>query len=271
MLLLSVLVPIASAACSPSTATALSARVDEAMGAMEQLDQGAFHSAETALLTDLECLTETVPRSLAAGIHRVVGIGEYLDHNTDGAERAFAAARTIEPAWHFPSAIAPAGHPLLTAWEARPVGALASTPLPSPETGDVLLDGRSARTRATDLPAIFQRGGEDGSITQTTYLAPTDPVPAYPVAVVVSATTTTPLKARHTSVPIAAIAGASAAAAIGTYAVAGVYAGDYRSNDHTGPELDALRSKANSLSVTAAGIGGVALGLGVTAVLVGRW
>lgn len=271
MLFLSFFVSVASAACTPTSAVAVSARVDEAMGALEQLDQAAFHSAETAMLTDLGCLTETVPRSLAAGIHRVVGIGHFLDHETDGAERAFAAARAIEPAWHFPSAIAPAGHPLLTAWEARPVAALASTPLPAPATGDVLLDGRSARSRATELPAIFQRVSEDGSISQSAYLAPADPVPDYPTAPPVTVGSTTQVKEKHTSVPIAAIAAAGAAAAVGTYAVAGVYAGDYRNNDHDDAELTALRSKANSLSLTAAGIGGVALGLGVTAVIVGRW
>ena len=271
MILLSLLVPLAHAACTPSTSTALTLRVDEAMGAMEQLDQAAFVTAETALLADLTCIGETVPRSLAAGIHRVVGIGLYLQHDTDGAGRAFAAARTIEPAWRFPSSIAPAGHPLLTAWEARPVAALASLPLPAPARGDVLLDGRSARSRAAELPVIFQRTGEDGSIAQTLYLGPMDPVPSYEAAASPAISSTTPVKSKHTSVPVAAVAGAAAAAAIGTYAIAGVYAGDYRDNEHTDAELDGLRSKANAFSLTAAGIGGVALGLGVTAVVVGRW
>ena len=77
----------------------------------------------------LACVSEPVPRNVAAAVHRMTGLRGFVDRDPDRSTKAFAAGRYLEPAYKFPATLVPEGHPVLrdyeAAWGARDADALA--------------------------------------------------------------------------------------------------------------------------------------------------
>src|SRR5688500_15029340 len=106
------LAPLAAAQCDGPTSTAdLEAALLDARRSLERLDGTAFGAATDRIDAVLPCLGEPMSRHLAAEVHRTKGIRAVTERSPD-ASRYFAAARTIEPAYKFPSTLIPEGNPV---------------------------------------------------------------------------------------------------------------------------------------------------------------
>ncbi len=97
--------------------------------AYQQLDKQGVIAAMDLALADLGCLDQSLEPALAARLHRAIGMRLYLEHDLEGSERAFAAARASEPGYTLPEEIAPAGHPLHQAYYRLQLDELPTEPL----------------------------------------------------------------------------------------------------------------------------------------------
>jgi hypothetical protein len=172
----------ASAADCPSprpTAAALFERLAAAQTAYAGLDVPKFRAAMAELDLGVPCVTDEIPKHLAAELHRFEGLREFLDRNTARSSAAFAAARTIEPTYRFPESLVPAGNPALQDYVSIDPDKGRAVDLPLPLDGRLMIDGMAGVRRSTDFPTLVQLFDGDGRVTATAYLWPGDPVPSY--------------------------------------------------------------------------------------------
>ncbi len=260
------------AAC-PSDAASLAAALERAEAAFVKMDAPVFNSASTEALSDAECLSGTLTPALAARLHRVRGLSDFVNGDESGAKRAFAAARAIEPEWRYAVANLPANHPVRTLYDASAALAPAPEPLPQPAQGRLELDGRVATERPTSWPTVAVLVAPDGAVKASAYLDPGEPIFAYPLPAPVSTVEPTPIRpGPRRGLQLAVVSGLSLAAAGGLYLAAS--GPEERFNDLTivdPDDLAALRKKTNGLVYGSLGLATVGLGAGVGAVLVGSW
>lgn len=131
---------------------------------------------------DLPCLREPLLAPDAAGIHRVFGLLAFVSDDRRRAVGALEAARTLDPTYELPLALAAEGHPLRTLF----LGIEPGEPplvheLPPPETGWIQIDGRRHARRPNTRASIVQRFDATGLVVQTVYLEADDPDPVYPI------------------------------------------------------------------------------------------
>ena len=270
----------AFAAC-PATSGDLVASVEVAEAAFGALDVAAFRAATNKVTAEANCLADSASRPVVARLHRIEGLRAFVDGDTARADQAFAAARAIEPAYVFPEALVPDGHPVRVRYTALPPQPGGTTALPSPTSGYLTVDARTSRDRPADRPTLLQVVGDDGGVRTSTYLWPGDPLPAYPASAVATGTspppTDTPRQAPRTAerkgpnLPLAVAAGASLAVAGGTMGLAASSHAAYYADDARPAELEGLRARTNTFYLTSVGTGVLGVGLGVGAVLAGRW
>lgn len=180
--MLSWLIGWADAACTFDAHVAdLDRAVGEAEAAYISLDVGEFERASTAVDFVLPCLDERVDAVLAARLHRLRGLGRFVDGDTDGARAALLGAKALEPAYVFPEDVLPTGYELRTIYETLPPPPDEARRLPRPRGGDLVFDGAPARERPLGRSVVFQRT-EAGAVVDTRYLAPDDETPSYPGA-----------------------------------------------------------------------------------------
>lgn len=273
------LASLAHAACDRPASTAdLEAALLDARRSLERLDTTAFVTATDRIDAIVPCLAEPMSRHLAAEVHRTKGIRAVTERSPD-APRYFAAARTIEPAYKFPSTLIPEGNPVRTAYAAFDLKSGGYDPVPPPREGALTLDAGTKLYRPTDWPTLAQYMGADGAIAWTSYLVPGAPMPAYPVGSVAPAPA--PLLVEPAPLPVPQVAPRRSArlplalTAIGAgvltgalYGLAGFHQARFMDPATPDPDLDRLRSTANSLVVVSAFTGAATVGFGVAAVVV---
>lgn len=161
---------------APTTSSGLVAALNAAELAYGSTDVDTFRGQVGVAEADVTCLGEAITPALAARAHRVIGLGAFVDQDSDQARQAFAAARSLDPDYRFPSPVVPddpryAGW---TAYDAIPLSVKATEPLPAPRKGKVLLDGREETNQPTPWPALFQHENAKGEIVANRYLWPGD-------------------------------------------------------------------------------------------------
>ncbi len=275
---------VAGAACTAGAGTQeVTAAVERAEGAFGNVDIEEFNAATDAMAALLPCVNEVIPRNTAASIHRMQGLRAFVDRDPERATQAFAAARTIEPAYRFPELLVPEGHPVLRDYDAIPIDAPVVVEIPKPAGGYIQVDGRTAYERPTAWPVLVQIVSDEGAVRDTAYLRPSDPLPQYTVEEKVSR----PVAAAGTdtvgggpepvpvtvgpSVPIAALGGVALITSGVMYLVANGASKAYHDPSTAYTELDGLRSRTNSMQVASVGLAAAGAGIGVTAVVVGQW
>ena len=178
--ILTVLASLAQAGCdAEATNASLGAVLDEAMVAYESLDVEGFSGATRRATDTLPCLSEVITPALAARLHRFRGLEAFVQRDLEMAELSFAAARALQPTYELPESLVPAGHPVLTHYQARPLEDFERVDVARPATGSLWLDGERGTSRLTGLPVIFQL--EDSTVTGTELIAPGADLPRYPV------------------------------------------------------------------------------------------
>ncbi|MEZ4317546.1 MAG: hypothetical protein R3F61_08575 [Myxococcota bacterium] len=248
---------------TPTTNEDVIVALEKAVARYEAVDVEGFTEAVTAIDAATTCLGESVTRSNAAAMHRMHGLAAFLERDEAASRQSFAAARTIEPAYTFPTAVVPEGNPVLEQYIAIDPAAGAKVTLPFPSDGTVKLDGSSRLERNPRLPVLFQRIDASGAVTQTVLVAGGAETPTYPAG-------KEPQEKKGPSGPNLPLL----AAGVGTVAVAGgVYGGAWATNrafykerdgDRDEERLTSLRSTANTLVITSATLSVVGIGLGGT-------
>lgn len=269
------LLTLAAHADCPMDVAALTASLDAAEIAFLKLDAAAFTRASSAALAGAECLATPPTPALAARLHRVRALSDFVNRDEAGATRAYAAARAISDEWPYADSQMPANHPLRQLFEDADTLSPSSTQVTAPAEGRLELDGVVATSRPDMWPTVAVLVGADGKVKASAYLDPGEPLFPYATAPAVTAppVVSAPPRERRLGMPLAIAAGASLAASGGLALAAAGVGDDYwdPEGDYTQDELTGMQRRHNAMVVGAYGAAAVGVGAGVGAVLVGSW
>lgn len=269
------LLPMAARAECPLPKTAIDV-IEEAEASAEaykNADLVGFVKHTTQLEATVVCLGEPLDRNVAASVHRMMGLRAFVDQKTDKSKQAFGAARGIEPNYRFSETMIPPGHPIMDSYQAMAEDEIKKTKDVEEAAGGYFqFDGRTGLQRPASVPTIAQLFDSEGAVSNSSYLWPSDGMFDYergegfvPEGVVIDT------RPRGPNVPLAASAGGAAVLSGVAYAIAASSAAKYRSPDTPYEDGPGLVSTNHTFSVVAGGAGAAAVGLGVGAVLAGRW
>ncbi|GDX81169.1 hypothetical protein LBMAG42_29800 [Deltaproteobacteria bacterium] len=209
-------------------------------------DAANFAVAVDAVRRILPCVNEPVDPATAAHVHRVEGLAAFAARDLKAARLAFSAAKGVDPAWAMPETVAAEGSPLRAEWTG--VAALSETiQLPAPRNGELRVDGVTTMQRPEARPALVQVVDERGRAVTSAWVPVGGRLPAY---------------AKKPGPGWWIAAGASAAGGAALLGAA-YLANDEYQRSTTEVEADAARAQVNGLAGAAAGVGAVAVGLGV--------
>lgn len=155
--------------------------LDEAESAYVERDKVAFMAAMERNDATLACLEDPATSGIAASLHRMVGLRAFLEREDEDAALAFAAARTLQPAYTFPRTVVPEQHPVQELYTRHDPSAGTTMVLAPTSDGHLRFDGHRAELRSTSFPQLFQHMDATGAVTTTVYLWPGQPTPDYPV------------------------------------------------------------------------------------------
>ena len=266
---------IAYGACpTPATAVNIIEASENAAQAYQDADLNRFFETTSKLEELIPCLAEPLPRNVTAGVHRMMGLRAFIDRKGEKAEAAFGAARVIESAYRFPETMVPPGHPIMTAYESLDVTDPPSKPVASAEGGYFHFDGRPGNERPVTLPTVTQLFNADGGVELSAYLWPADGMFDYiegSPAAVSGQDTAIDYTKKGPNLPLAISAGGAGLAAGVLYGLASGKNAKFNSPGTAYEDGASLRASANTFALASGGAGVVAVGLGVGAVVAGRW
>lgn len=270
MLLL--LAAFAQAAC-PATSADLLVSLEDAEAAFGGLDLAAFRAATDAAAEQVGCVGDVLPRPLVARLHRAQGLRAFVDGDVVKATAAFASARAIEPGYQFPEALVPAEHPVRERYVQQDPASGGATPLDAPVDGVIEVDGRPGDPLPTTRPAVVQYRSMVAGVQDSLYHWPGAPLFDYPVADGRVATDAPPPLERRSHASIPLVVGAAVALGVsgGAYAVASGAHDAYYAAETQPADLEGLRARTNGFFLTSVGAGVAGVGLGLGAVVVGKW
>ena len=266
----------AQAACDlPSTAVDVIESSENSASAYENADLTGFMTTTSELEAKLACLQEPLPRNVIAGVHRMMGLRAFVDQKPEKAQQAFGAARSIESAYRFPETMVPPGHPIMSAYEALDVSEPVTKDVPTAENGYFQFDGRPTQSRPISLPTVVQLFNAEGAVEVSAYIWPEDGMLDYEQGTPTLAPGVSPVvvdgRPKGPNLPLAVGAGAAALLSGVAYGLASSAQGQFNDPAASYDDGAALRSKTNTFIIVSGGAGAAAVGLGVGAVVAGRW
>lgn len=256
---------------SPTTVATLQAQVDAAEADAESTAENLGGLVAEALAS-VPCLVEPVPSSLAAKLHRMVGL-EQARVDEFKALPAFSAARAIEP----DTPLTPSGNLGSTtigkAYDTVDPTRITWTELPAAADGTLRSDGQTPARRSEQLPVLLQL--ESGSdVLWSHYVAPGAPLPGYTVAAAASVPPPEPVADGDANAPLPPAPTPTRAKAalrwsgLGTAVVGGALYGlgamelqEFNAQPDgslTDPQAKGYQRRVNSLSV--GGVAGMVMG-----------
>jgi hypothetical protein len=277
LLLAATLASTAARAACPAAPAQVEAQLDAAQVAFSAMAGPAFQAATAEVVAGLECLSAPLASSLAARVHRVVGLREFVARRESAALQSFAAARAIDPSYEFPTTLVPADHPVRKLFAEALAVPSAATPLPAPGNGHLEIDGTTATARADARALVAEWIDASGAVASSGYRWPGDAMIPYPIqeAPVEAAPIAAPREAisrkkgPNTPLTVGAVATLVAAGAVQGLAI--VSNANFENPATPRDQLPALQTQTNASQVSAIGLGVVGLGLGVGAVVAGNW
>ncbi len=270
---LAILAPALAADCETPTSTQdVFDAVGSAHADLTEVDIDAFKAHADQAMAAVPCVTDSFNKHMAAELHRLQGLRRAIDGEKVRSAQAFAAARTLEPAYAFPLTMVPEGSPVVGDYQTLPIDTGASAAVPVPATGSLLFDSRSGGERPQHWPTLVQLLDGDGAVAQTAYLWPDDPMIAYEASALAPLPDPDPQpKPKDRRSLGAPLLGGAIAAGVASGALYGISASNKAKwRDPTTPnaEIETLQGSINSTAAGSVGAGVLALGLGVTAVVV---
>lgn len=207
------------------------------------------------LMAEIECVDVPLSPTLAARVHRALGLGHVAAGDPEAGARAFLAAREADPTLGMTSTLAPEGSPVERLY-LRPGAGIPPTPLDRPRRGRLLLDGRASDERSSEHPTVLQHLSSRGDLQDTWLLEPGQPLPEEPWL--------DPRRGARLGTRVAGLA--LVAAGIGALGIAGGAA-----QAHAGPaarsrsDLETLKGRSRTFTVLGGALVGVGtLGVGVS-------
>ena len=247
--------PVARAACVDGASTArLVVVMEDAEAAFARLDLDGFQAAVDEGAALVPCLEATLSRAQVARYHRLQGLRAWLVRDTERSQRAFLAARTIEPAWRFPVELVPEQHPTRAAYMALPLEELSMQAVEVPEGARLYVDGRVAQERPGNLPSLLQLEDGEGALRWSVYAGPGEALPAWPAGLDGTG------EAPAWRMPLVVGSVGSALASGVLLGLAATSAARYEDPQTPLSSLDGLRNRTNGLLVASAVTGGLAVG-----------
>lgn len=229
--------------------------------AFAEMSLAQLQVADAQALATIPCLVDPVPVEAAADFHRLRALRAFTEDDSSLVLAEFHAARRLVPGYVVPEAVAPEGHPLQQLYDFSAGADEGELELVvPPEGGRVVVDGVSNALRPSGVSSIVQVYGAGGALVETRYLAPGVATPAWglrPEEVLAA-------QRRHQFLLGSAVLFATAAAA--TY-TASQFTRRRFEDSSTPAEIRRLAGTTNGLAWTAVGSGGLALGLGATALV----
>lgn len=239
--------------------------------AFAELDDEGFLEARARSLEMVPCLAEPVTPGQAALFHKLHALGAFVDRDDAAAVGHFRGVVTASPGYKLPVSVAPEGHPLRTHFAvAEGTVALPEPLLPVPRDGAVHVDGRRSTTAPIDRPFLYQRVDSGGQVLESAVLRPGQPVPEYETAGRSGRVGASSAR-RRINVPLAATSGVAAVASGVLFLSARGSSASFWDPTTPTVELDALRSRTNTLGWLSAGAGVVAVGAGAGAFIAGTF
>ncbi len=241
----------------------------DAEGAWLDVDVERFNADMASANRGFPCIDEEIQQNVAARMHRFIGLQSYVTQDFTMSDRAFGAARFLEPRYRFPTTMIPPGTAVEAHYEAIDIEDRETVDIAAPAQGWIQLDGRLTLKRPRDLPVIVQLFDQEGGVSYSGYLRPRQPMPSY---------TPLPPGARASvvydkpGVPVRALV--VGGGAVVTLAGTGFYAaglssrGKIAADDVRVDDLDRLRSQANTLGGVGVATAAVGLALVGTGLLV---
>lgn len=154
--------------------------LDKAEAEYPKWEAGQFVDLSLQVQKAIPCLDEKISPDLAARVHRVMGLrARIVDTDIDKARMAFAASRTLDPKYQFPTDFIAAGDPEHGDFSAIPLALDITTHAPRPQEGSLRFDGKQSLDRPVTFATIFQRLDGKGKIVESKYLWPGETLPAY--------------------------------------------------------------------------------------------
>jgi len=211
---------------------------------------------------------------MAAEWHRLMGLKGVAAQNDKMATLAFAAARNIEPLYKLPGSMQPEGLGVAEKYGSFDVD---TGEFEIIEPGEIQFDGRPGTKRPLSWPSIVQVFDENGSVTSTTFLTPSQPVPDYPKQAKMGGgeptelpVTPEPLPVERgkpePKMPVLAATGGAAVLATTFFVMASASHGKWADTSTPYSDLEALENKTNMLTTLSLVSGVATVGLGVTVV-----
>ncbi len=171
---------LAHAACTfDATPERLRAALEEAEQAYVSLDVSEFQRAMTEVDFMVPCLVQPVDPEVAVRLHRIRGLGQFIDGDAQGATTSLLAARRLAPDYVFPESVLPKGFELRDLYEGLTPDPDAVVRMPRPSGGTLVVDGHHTRERPTESASLVQVFVE-GEAHLSSYLPPEAPLPEYP-------------------------------------------------------------------------------------------
>lgn len=248
-----VLVSLVWSACpEPTTGEVVEARLTDAETAYVALDVDGFQRSLDRAAMDLGCLGEPATVVLAGHYHRLVGLAAYVRGDEAAALQAFGAARQLEPDRTLSHDLVPEGHELHALYEALRVDGGATASVRPARSGHMAFDGEQGLARPADRPTLWQVIGPDGTVGETAYLWPDDPMPPY--------ASRAPRQRVFQQVAVGLGAGALVAVGVSAGANAKFHGDGYEPDDPDGnlSKLERRQQLTNGATVASAGLAGLA-------------
>lgn len=253
---------VAWACDTPVDSVEVARALDAASDRFAEADAEGFQAETRAALEQVACVRDPLEPRLVAALHRATGLLAFVARDTDRATTAFAAARSVEPGYTFPTSVLPEGHPIRDQYGAVDPDKGQTRAVGEPKSGRVSFDARATLQRPVDRPTVFQRF-ESGGVVDTAYLWPGDELPTYDAK-------------RPPSPLVTPLWISTGAAAVLSGALLGGTAASRASFDKLPvgtPDSQArgAQARTNGLLLSSAGMAAVGVGTGVGALALTRW
>jgi len=251
---------------APVSASELSQLVSLGDAAFADMDDVGFNELRMKVVQAVPCLSESLNSSQSAALYRMRALAAFLDKDPAASVAYFRALLAVAPGYELRETLAPDGHPLRLYFEvAAGTFSPPGTSLDEPRVGVLYVDGKAGVVAPVDRPYLFQYADAAGKISTTALITPGLAPPTYPALV------ERERSGGGINVPLAATAAVAALASGGFYLAASHNASTFWDPATADADLDALRSRTNTLGWLSAGAGVVAVGTGAAAVWVGTW
>ncbi len=162
----------------PASVPDMDSWIERALDAYSVMDTDAFFQAHRNARAALTCMEELLEPEDVAGYHGVAGLAAFLTEDDEGTLASFAAALSADPTWQLPERVAPTDS-VLVELQAQAVDKQGGPVSPMGETESffLMVDGEPSLEHPKTRPWVLQVADEDWQVLWSGALAPGEGLP----------------------------------------------------------------------------------------------